>query len=180
MKPTDILMHEHQVVLHMLSGAEKQLQAIESTQKVDVKKVEKIIDFSRNFTDACHHAKEERHFFVRLVERGMSKEQGPIMVMLYEHSVGRDLIRSMDQALDEVKAGKKETTVKVAQNLHQYIELLRAHIMKENNILFPMSDQYLSTNDQSDLEKAFDKLEKEETGEGIHEKYHQMAHEIAQ
>lgn len=171
-------MHEHQVILHMLTGAEKQLQTIESTQKVDVEKVEKIIDFSRNFTDACHHAKEEKHFFVRLVERGMSKEQGPIAVMLHDHSVGRDLIQSMDQALGEVKAGKKEATAKVAQTLSQYIELLKAHIMKENNILFPMSDQYLNNNDQSDLEKAFDKLEKEETGEGVHEKYHQMAHEI--
>jgi hypothetical protein len=41
-----------------------------------------------------------------------------------------------------------------------------------------MSDRLLSPEDQVSLEKAFDELEEKETGKGVHEKYHQMAHEI--
>ena len=41
-----------------------------------------------------------------------------------------------------------------------------------------MSDRYLTPDDQSNLEKAFDKLEKQEIGEGEHERFHRMAHEI--
>lgn len=178
MKPTETLGHEHKVVLHMLDGAENQVRSIEATQKVDVEKIEKIIDFSRNFTDGCHHAKEEKHLFIQLEVRGMSREQGPIAVMLYEHGVGRNLIRGLEQALNDFKLGNKEAVAIIVSQLRQYIELLRAHIMKENNILFPMSDRFLSPEDQVSLEKAFDELEKNETGKGVHEKYHQMAHEI--
>jgi hemerythrin-like domain-containing protein len=177
-KPTEILMHEHTIVLKMLEGAERLVQAFESTHQVDAGRVEKIVDFSRNFTDGCHHAKEEKHFFTRLQERGMSKEQGPIAVMLHEHSIGRELIHRLEQALNDHKLGKIDAAGKIVQTLRQYIELLRAHIAKENNVLFPMSDRYLTPDDQSDLEKAFDKLEEQETGEGEHERFHRMAHEI--
>ena len=178
MKPTEILMHEHTIVLKMLEGAERLVQTFESTHQVDAGRVEKIIDFSRNFTDGCHHAKEEKHFFTRLQERGMSKEQGPIAVMLHEHSTGRELIRRLEQALRDHKLGKIDAAGKIAQIIRLYIELLRAHIAKENNVLFPMSERYLTPDDQSDLEKAFDKLEEQETGKGEHERFHRMAHEI--
>jgi hemerythrin-like domain-containing protein len=67
-------MQEHSIVLKMLDGAERLVKAFESTHQAEAGEIEKIIDFSRNFTDGCHHAKEEKHFFTRLQERGMSKE----------------------------------------------------------------------------------------------------------
>jgi hemerythrin-like domain-containing protein len=178
MKPTEILMHEHTIVLKMLEGAERLVQTFESTHQVDASRVIKIIDFSRNFTDGCHHAKEEKHLFPRLQERGMSKEQGPIPVMLREHRIGRELIRSLEQALYDHKLGKIDAAGRITQLIRQYSELLRTHIAKENNVLFPMSDRYLTPEDQSDLERAFDKLEEQETGKGEHERFHRMAHEI--
>jgi hemerythrin-like domain-containing protein len=56
---------------------------------------------------------------------------------------------------------------------------LRAHIDKENNILFPMADQLFTPKDQEELIEAFEKVEAEEMGEGVHEKYHQLAHDLA-
>jgi len=177
-KPTEILMHEHTIVLKMLEGAERVAQTIETTHEVNVEKIGKIIDFSRNFTDGCHHAKEEKHFFPRLQERGMSKEQGPIAVMLHEHRIGRELIRSLEQALYDHKLGKIDAAGRITQFIRQYIELLRAHIAKENNVLFPMSGRYLTTEDQSSLERAFNELEERETGKGEHERFHRIANEL--
>jgi len=76
MKPTEDLVHDHTVILHMLSGAERLVQSIRSTRTVDVTKVEQVIDFSRQFTDRCHHSKEEKCLFVRLQERGLPADQG--------------------------------------------------------------------------------------------------------
>jgi hypothetical protein len=42
-----------------------------------------------------------------------------------------------------------------------------------------MADRVFTAADQSDLAAAFARVEKEETGEGVHEKYHQIAHELA-
>jgi hemerythrin-like domain-containing protein len=178
MKPIEELKHDHEIILHMLSGAERLAQSIVSSSTVDTAKVKDVIDFSRHFTDGCHHSKEEKHFFVRLQERGMAKDQGPIAVMLQEHRVGRELIKSIESALSEYESGKKEAIETVAQTMVRYIELLRAHIAKENNILFPMSDRFLTPDDQQSLEKSFKMIE-EEIGADVHEMYHRMAHEIA-
>jgi hemerythrin-like domain-containing protein len=82
-------------------------------------------------------------------------------------------------ALPKAREGGVEAIASVKNSLGAYVKLLRAHIMKENNILFPMSDRILSRENQSELEKAFDIVEAEEMGEGIHEKYHALAHELA-
>jgi len=178
MKPSDELRHEHEIILHALSGAEHLAQSILSTDNVEIAKVKDIIDFSRNFTDGCHHKKEEKHLFVKLQERGMSGEQGPIAVMLYEHSAGRNLIQRLESSITEDELGKSEAKVTIHQILLEYVELLKAHIAKENNILFPMGDKILTEEDQETLEASFKKIEEQEVGTGVHEKYHQLAHKI--
>jgi hemerythrin-like domain-containing protein len=179
MKPIEELKHDHEIILHMLSGAERLAQSIVSTSTVNTIKVKDVIDFSRHFTDGCHHSKEEKHFFVRLQDRGMEKDQGPIAVMLHEHRLGRELIQGIESALNEYESGKQEASAAVAQTILRYIELLRAHIAKENNILFPMSDRFLTPDDQHSLEESFKIIEEQEIGVDVHEKYHRMAHEIA-
>jgi hemerythrin-like domain-containing protein len=41
-----------------------------------------------------------------------------------------------------------------------------------------MADQLFSIEDQQFLSEAFDRVEAEEMGAGVHEKYHQLAHEL--
>jgi len=42
-----------------------------------------------------------------------------------------------------------------------------------------MAERLLGETDMGELEKAFTLVEEIETGEGVHEKYHRLAHEIA-
>jgi hemerythrin-like domain-containing protein len=57
---------------------------------------------------------------------------------------------------------------------------LRQHIDKENNVLYPMGNRVLTEDDQRQLSEAFERVEAEEMGPGVHEKYHQLAHELAE
>jgi hemerythrin-like domain-containing protein len=41
-----------------------------------------------------------------------------------------------------------------------------------------MADRILSPDDRADLAKEFARIEAEEIGESVHEKYHRMAHEL--
>ena len=43
-----------------------------------------------------------------------------------------------------------------------------------------MADKVFTPEDQQALVASFEKHEAEEIGEGVHEKYHQLAHELAQ
>jgi len=141
--------------------------------------LEKMIEFFRNFTDRCHHAKEEGHLFVKMQERGMSGESGPIGVMLQEHEEGRQSVRAIAKALPSAEKGDSSAIASVRSNLQAYIELLRAHIDKEDNVLYPMADRLLTSADQQTLGEAFEQVEAQEMGDGIHERYHQLAHDLA-
>ena len=182
MTPTETLKHEHQIVLLVLEGAERRARTLAEGAGLDagvLLELDEIVDFLRNFVDRCHHGKEEKHYFERMVQRGMAREAGPIAVMLHEHEQGRALVRALAAATAELKAGNASARALVANALHEFVELLRAHIFKEDNILYPMADQLFTPEDLRALTDAFDRIEAEEMGEGVHEKYHELAHRLA-
>lgn len=180
MTPTETLKHEHQIILLVLGGAEREAHAIRSGASPDLVKLREIIDFARNFMDRCHHGKEERHLFELMIERGMSKEFGPIGVMLHEHEQGRSLVQGVAAALAQLESGEQAAAATLARALIDLSELLRAHIYKEDNILYPMADRLLSPADQQALAEAFERVEADEMGAGTHERYHELAHRLAQ
>jgi hemerythrin-like domain-containing protein len=65
----------------------------------------------------------------------------------------------------------------IVQHGRAYIELLTAHIQKENEILYPIADEILSEDDQRGLAKGFKDVEEKIMGPGVHEKYHKMIEE---
>ncbi len=179
MNPTEILKHEHKIVLLVLNGAESIAQTLNDGGNADIVTVNKMVDFFRNFTDRCHHSKEEKQLFPRLEQRGVTNQGGPIGVMLQEHELGRARVRAIADASVKIEAGDKSGSAILAENLSAYVELLRAHINKEDNVLFAMADRVLTDADKQELFEAFEKIEAEEMGEGTHEKYHEFAHEVA-
>jgi hemerythrin-like domain-containing protein len=176
MTPTEELKHEHKVILLVLEGAEKQ---VASPGRTDRASLTEMVDFFINFVDRCHHAKEEKHLFPKLEEHGIPRHGGPIGVMLDEHTQGRSLVAAMKEALSQSQGEGDHVSADAEKNLLRYVQLLRSHIDKENNVLFVMADRALSAEEQQDLSKAFAKVEAEEIGEGVHEKYHQLAHRLA-
>ena len=179
MKPTEELVHEHEVIKHVLKTAADEAVKMQDTEIIRPELIGMMLDFFRNFADRCHHAKEEKHLFPLLEQRGMSHDSGPIAVMLMEHTEGRRRLSNIAGLLPAAGAGDKEAVRSVTENLGAYAALLENHIAKENGVLFPMADRILTRNDQQDLEKAFARVEEVETGEGVHEKYHALAHEIS-
>lgn len=170
---TDILKHEHQVILLVLDGAERTAAAGDC---MDLDLVAQMVDFFRNFADRCHHAKEEGYLFPLLIERGLPRDEGPVHVMLTEHDQGRAHVRAIAAEVEQPTEADKQV---IAAHLAEYVALLRAHIGKEDNVLFPLADQLLSVTEQETLHADFERVEEEELGAGVHEKYHQLAHELS-
>ena len=178
MTPTETLRHEHEIILLALGGIERGAGSLRVTLARDPAWLDTIVDLAHNFVDRCHHGKEERHLFVRLMERGIPSAGGPIGVMLREHEQGRAFMRAVAEATPDAKAGDAAALEAAREGLRAYAELLQGHIAKENDALFVLVDQVLTPQDQIDLEAAFEWVEAEEMGEGTHERYHQLAHEL--
>jgi len=176
--PTDVLQHEHTVVLLVVDAMDREAQAIRGGAPVRADEVTKMVAFMREFTDGCHHNKEEKVLFPTLKQVSPAAN-GPVTVMLAEHEQGRQHARAVVAALPVAAAGDSVAAAAVADNLAGYAELLRAHIDKENQVLFPFAERTLSADDKARLAQEFERIEEEETGAGVHEKYHALAHELA-
>jgi hemerythrin-like domain-containing protein/uncharacterized protein (DUF2249 family) len=166
--PTQVLKDEHALILEALEAVERKLSALEAGAAPDRAYFEKAVQFLRGFADQCHHGKEENLLFKRMVDRGFPRQAGPIAVMLSEHETGRAFIRGIAEGAAALGTDPGATQ-KVIENGRGYIGLLRAHIDKENHILFPMADNVLTPEDQEHLGKEFERFEAEETGAGVHE-----------
>ena len=94
--------------------------------------------------------------------------------MMAEHIQGRKLIHDMDEALEEDVVDQ----VKLEKSGRDYIDLLRAHIQKENMILFPMADRVINGQLLDKMAENFDEHEEKVIGHGRHEELHAMLHDL--
>lgn len=157
---TGTLRHEHEVVLRALALLERLAQEMDAGGPADRSALEWLIAFFKTFADRCHHFKEEQHLFPALERRGIPRDGGPVGVMLAEHEEGRALLRAMRPE------GGRET----AEAIRAYAKLLRAHIDKENGVLFLLADHVLSAEDHQRLLAAFAAVEAEVVGPDVHER----------
>jgi hemerythrin-like domain-containing protein len=178
MKATQQLKDEHEGVKIMLNVLERVCQQIEEVGSLDEGHFEGILEFLKGFVDKCHHGKEEELLFPALVSVGVP-EGGPIKVMLHEHEKGRYYIKTMTAAFSIYKTGDKSSLKGIMYNSKGYISLLKDHIERENNVLFPMADSRLSEERQDELFEGFEKIEEERIGAGRHEKFHHSLEKLS-
>ena len=139
----DSLVQEHEVIERVLDALEKEVRSVKSGSPVDRGFFSSAISFLRQFADGLHHQKEEQVLFPALCDAGMPKDGGPVGVMLYEHDEGRGHIRAMEAELPAAENGDQSARDRLISETSAYVELLRAHIQKENMILFPMAERLL-------------------------------------
>ncbi|MGD8286236.1 MAG: hemerythrin domain-containing protein [Desulfobacterales bacterium] len=175
MNPIDELLAEHEAVKTTLKILKRIGEDVAKSGKIaNPEHLAQILDFLITFVDRCHHSKEEEQLFPALEEVGVSREGGPVGVMLKEHQQGRALLAEMKTASDQSKSVDKAATQNLIQHANNYITLLEFHIDKENNVLFPMAAKHLSESKMVELKKGFDRIEEDKIGAGKHEYYHQM------
>lgn len=175
MKATDVLTEEHGVILQVLNTLEQGANRLENGQPVRPEFFLSATDFIRGFADGCHHQKEEGVLFKSMEAHGITGDGCPLGVMLAEHELGRQYTRALRSAAQDMQSGDPGASRRAIQSTRSYTTLLRQHINKEDNILFPLADDVIPM-DQHDLVwEGFEHVEHAETGEGVHEKYLALA-----
>jgi hemerythrin-like domain-containing protein len=152
---SQVLREEHQVILRVLNVLDRLMIRYETVQAFEADAFRQCVEFFRLFADACHHGKEEDLLFPVLESRGIPRDGGPIGVMLHEHRLGRQCVGRMAAALDAHAAGDAAAPAACVAAGHDFAPLLRAHIHKEDNILFFMGDRVMADADQEELAASF-------------------------
>jgi len=178
MQPTDILMHEHRVIEQVLACLDEMAVRFKSAGRIDEEPARQAIEFFRNFADKYHHAKEEGHLFPAFEVNSARAHCNPLPVMLMEHDHGRAHVIGMEQAIEAASKGDAGALNTWVQHATGLIGVLEEHIMKEDRVLFPMTNSVLTAEDQSSLAARFDEAEAE-MGRGMHAKYVAIANDLA-
>ncbi|MBU1099094.1 MAG: hemerythrin domain-containing protein [Bacteroidetes bacterium] len=178
MKAVEIMMDEHRVIEKALKSLEKAANKIEAGEDVRTEFFLEAAEFIQEYADGCHHSKEENIFFGIMLSSGYSKDEDPLKTMYTEHNMGRHFIRGMKMATEEVIAGDKTRNKNISANAKNYVVLLRFHIKREDNEVFPDAINDLSDETISDIEKAFEEEYNKELENGLHTKYAALAEKL--
>jgi hemerythrin-like domain-containing protein len=171
-------MYEHRVIRQVLSCLEIIIANSEREERLDVDAGRDVTSFLQEFADHCHHSKEEEKLFPMLESRGMPSEGGPTAVMRMEHEQGRNLVKQMTASLDGAARGETTAMQTFGDAGREFIALLRSHTDKEDNVLFPMSQQILGPDGLDELSTQFSQAEAG-MEKGVYEKYLGVAHTLA-
>ena len=177
MNAIDILVKEHDSILKMIDVTRSILAG--NKTDMNIEHVEKVIDFIKNFADKYHHLKEEDVLFIEMEKHGMSREFGPIAVMLADHDEGRGYIQLAVEGIEKLKNGEDAAYDQIKHNLLNYCELLSGHIAKENNILYPMAEQMLPATVGLQMSTSFEETNASTINNEYFDKYLKLVDEMS-
>ena len=140
---TQTLVNEHRLILRMIALLEKYAALTAAGNYSNWQFYLDGVDFIRNYADRFHHAKEEEILFEALITNGMPRENSPIAAMLMEHDQGRKYVRGMEEAAQKALAGEAGQEAVLAEHAISYANLLREHIAKEDDILYPLAERVI-------------------------------------
>ena len=176
MLATEDLMKEHQLILKYIDLMERyaEFDLKDLIAPILFENANCFIQFIHEFADHFHHAKEEDILFRYLEVPGVLTHCNPVPQMLFEHSKAREFVRNMENAIQTKEIN--ELTV----NAGQYARLLKEHIYKEDNILYPMAERGLSDEAKSSLLKEYTETDNRLNSRAIWLKYEILCTELEQ
>lgn len=138
---TESLRNDHFLIEKMMRALNVTADLLKAGKSIPAPFLEQAMDFTKNFTNVCHHGKEEDSLFPALEKGGMPRDGGPIARMLFEHEITKQLAEKMDQSAKEyLQSGKAEGLV---ADIQAYTDHVSQHLTKENFRLFVMADMML-------------------------------------
>lgn len=156
---TKVMVDEHKLILRMITLVEKNTELLEQGKFRNWQFYLDAVDFIRNYADRFHHAKEEDVLFVELIKNGMPEKNSPIEAMHMEHDQGRAHVRAMEEAAQRALDGESGQASIIAEHAKGYAELLRGHIQKEDDILYPLAERTLPEEVRDGMLRAYDEAE---------------------
>lgn len=156
--PTESLRKDHALIEKMINALKIMSTLLQKGTTIPKPILDQTIDFSTNFTNQCHHGKEEESLFPTLEKNGMPKEGGPIARMLFEHEITKNLTNSIIKSTEVyLSTGQPRALI---EDIEKYVEHVSLHLSKENQRLFVMADMLLAdkqealSNDLTNIEQS--------------------------
>jgi hemerythrin-like domain-containing protein len=154
MHPIEQLRDEHRAIRKVLDALELRIEELDGAPFPRAF-FDRAVDFLTVFADGFHRHREERGLFPLLESRGVARHGAAIGACLGDHDFGRIFLNGIRENLDAAEGGSPGALAAIRDCAGSYIDILRAHIRREDEVLFPIAEKALTANDAEDLRRRF-------------------------
>ena len=148
---TDVLMNEHQCIKQVLDCLEKMVSKVQRDARFEEKPARDAVFFFRYYANRCHHAKEEALLFPVLEAKGLTEGMTLMVDVAEEHIEGRKRVGAMEEAIEGASQGNTDALKRFCDEARAYVQMLRRHIRKEDDFLFPVADIAIDAEEAKEL-----------------------------
>jgi hemerythrin-like domain-containing protein len=131
------LADEHRVISRTLDALEGFVARVRASGEYDPQDFPRFVCFFREFAELVHHDKEEHLLFPAMGLKGYARGGAPIAYICEQHREERNIIQALQQLAvlrDPLGMAHCDQVVHLATQL---IDFERAHMKKENELLYP-------------------------------------------
>jgi hemerythrin-like domain-containing protein len=157
---TDYLGQEQQELSQLLNELQEELQVLFLARDLDTT-AGRLGVLSKKIMLALHtHIKQQEEILYPALEGHMQGIEATLERMRRENESGDAAEKAFFQCIEQwVKSGKNRQ--EVMQRGRNYVQWVRAHLMKENGRLFPLVERGLDPETQQQVRRAMEELSQE-------------------
>lgn len=176
----DSLQQDHEDIQTVLAIMAEMSNRLGGESPVEPGDVLKVVTYLDEFVLRGHLTKEERFLYPQIAQTGLPDDSGPLAVMVAEHQMAANFLGGLRDSLARYTPGDEDSKRLVGEYARNYALLLAQHMEEEEQLIYPMAEQRLKPETKRSLEQSFANHEYQLMGPSGHERYHSMAHELAE
>jgi hemerythrin-like domain-containing protein len=149
-----IIRDEHRALASVVKGLQFLVQEIQNRgQTPDFPLLQSIISYIEQFPDKLHHPKEDQYLFPALRQRHPSAA-ADLDILENEHVRGTPLTARVAKSLSDYQADPGQFEA-FANAVDDYANFHWAHMSREENVILPLAEKYLTPGDWVSINAAF-------------------------
>jgi hemerythrin-like domain-containing protein len=143
------LRQEHRNIEKLLRVLERELSVFDRGDRPDYEVVLAVIDYFKDYPDACHHPKED--IIVKKFRARDPVAAATVGDLETEHREGARRLRRVAQAVERVLSDQDLLRQTISEIIRDFINHERLHMAWEERVVFPAMGNTLSPEDWADI-----------------------------
>ena len=171
MTPTENLIKEHKKINELLDIMSKIALKIKLNDVFYPNDVEEIVNYLLIIIENSHHGKEDDVFYPELISSGIAKDTAPLSIINYEHTISKSYLKDISSCVVNCKIGNDFSGELLADSLTNYVVVIKNHIQREEEVIFPIANEVLSAEKQYEISQRFEDIEQKYFSKSLNDQY---------
>ena len=166
------LHEDHRNLSNLLRLLEANLHALQSDSDPDYPLMIDIIEYVYSYPDVFHHPREDLLYQTAMERDSSVREE--IEPVLQQHAELKNCTHRLLDSLNAVLNDALVDKTRLKDEIHDFIDLQRAHIMLEESRIYPHIERLLTSDDISRLDEQHPPTNDPLFGEHVEERFRQL------